>query len=52
MALVGQEPVLFSGSITDNISLGIPNLSFEEVKEACRVANASKFIEALPQVIT
>uniref|UniRef100_A0A914Y8J8 ABC transmembrane type-1 domain-containing protein n=1 Tax=Panagrolaimus superbus TaxID=310955 RepID=A0A914Y8J8_9BILA len=51
MALVGQEPILFSGSISDNISLGIENLSLEEVKEACKMANASNFIERLPLVI-
>uniref|UniRef100_A0AC34G500 ABC transporter domain-containing protein n=2 Tax=Panagrolaimus sp. ES5 TaxID=591445 RepID=A0AC34G500_9BILA len=36
------------GSISENISLGIENLSMEEVKEACKMANASNFIERLP----
>uniref|UniRef100_A0A914PPZ3 Uncharacterized protein n=1 Tax=Panagrolaimus davidi TaxID=227884 RepID=A0A914PPZ3_9BILA len=48
MALVGQEPILFSGSIIQNISLGIENLPLEEVKEACKMANATSFIERLP----
>jgi ABC-type multidrug transport system fused ATPase/permease subunit len=51
MALVGQEPVLFGGSIVDNIRLGCqPEPSFEDVREACRVANAAGFIELLPDV--
>ncbi|KAK0409791.1 hypothetical protein QR680_004760 [Steinernema hermaphroditum] len=48
MALVGQEPVLFSGSIFDNVRLGMAEASLKEVKEACQIANASAFIEAMP----
>ncbi|CAD5231285.1 unnamed protein product [Bursaphelenchus okinawaensis] len=49
MALVGQEPVLFSGSIYENVTIGIKDIDHEWVMEAFRLANASKFIEFLPQ---
>lgn len=44
MALVSQEPVLYSGSIRDNIALGKVDASENEVVEAARAANAHEFI--------
>jgi ATP-binding cassette, subfamily B (MDR/TAP), member 1 len=41
---VGQEPVLFTGSIRDNIAKGNPAASQEEVETAARAANAHDFI--------
>uniref|UniRef100_A0A0N4W449 ABC transporter ATP-binding protein n=1 Tax=Haemonchus placei TaxID=6290 RepID=A0A0N4W449_HAEPC len=49
IALVGQEPILFKGSIIENITLGLEDFSVAEVQEACRQANAANFIEAFPQ---
>ncbi|KAJ3695068.1 hypothetical protein LUZ60_000445 [Juncus effusus] len=46
-ALVSQEPVLFSGSIKDNISFGKPEASEDEIVEASRAANAHEFISSL-----
>ena len=50
IALVGQEPVLFQGTVADNVRLGVPDASIDDVIEACRRANAASFIESLPQV--
>jgi ATP-binding cassette subfamily B (MDR/TAP) protein 1 len=48
IGLVGQEPVLFSGTIMDNILYGRPDATEEECKAAAAVANATKFINDLP----
>ncbi|XP_053329323.1 antigen peptide transporter 2-like [Spea bombifrons] len=44
VALVAQEPVLFSGSVKDNIGYGLQNVPEEQLKEAARNANAESFI--------
>ncbi|KAL0339028.1 UNVERIFIED_CONTAM: putative ABC transporter B family member 8 [Sesamum angustifolium] len=44
MALVSQEPVIYSGSIRDNIMLGKLGATENEVVEAARAANAHEFI--------
>jgi ATP-binding cassette subfamily B protein len=49
IALVPQQPVLFNGSILDNIRYGRPNASIEQVHAAATAAYASEFIERLPQ---
>ncbi|WP_428659945.1 ABC transporter transmembrane domain-containing protein [Reyranella sp.] len=49
MAIVPQEPVLFTASVAENIRYGRPDASDAEVKEAAAAASALAFIEALPQ---
>lgn len=50
MSLVQQEPVLFEGSVRENISLGLQyDPSNEEILQACRQANAHEFIVSLPE---
>jgi ABC-type multidrug transport system fused ATPase/permease subunit len=53
LALVQQEPVLFSASIAENVSLGMPDArpapSHDQVVDACTMANAKDFIERLPE---
>lgn len=43
-ALVSQEPVVYSGSIRENILLGRPEAAEDEVTEAAKAANAHDFI--------
>jgi ATP-binding cassette subfamily B protein len=49
MAIVPQEPVLFTASVAENIRYGRPDASDAEVKDAAAAASALAFIEALPQ---
>jgi len=44
-----QEPVLFSGTIRDNIKYGKPDATEEEVIEAAKAAQAHEFIMGLPK---
>lgn len=47
IGLVPQEPILFSGTIEQNILYGRPDASPEEVREAARRAYALEFIEEM-----
>lgn len=49
IGMVLQDPVLFSGTVRDNVLYGLPEASDEQVMEACRAANALEFIATLPQ---
>ena len=49
MAVVLQEDFLFNGSVLENISLGRPDVTAEQVVEAARLAVAHDFISELPQ---
>jgi ATP-binding cassette, subfamily B, bacterial len=48
IALVPQEPILFSASVRENIAYSRPVVDFEEIREAARAAGADDFILALP----
>ena len=48
IGLVSQEPVLFSGSISDNIKYGKEGASQADVEAAARMANAHDFICSFP----
>ena len=48
IGIVLQEPVLFSGTIGENIGYGNPDANFEEIMRAARLANAHNFIMAKP----
>lgn len=49
IAMVFQDVVLFSGSILDNLLVGKPDASRDEVERAARAARAHDFITALPR---
>jgi ATP-binding cassette subfamily B protein len=48
IALVPQEPVLFSGTIRSNLLWGNPEANEAQLREAVRLACASEFIDELP----
>ena len=47
-ALIGQKPFLFAGTIEENIRLGRPEASAEDVREAARLARVLDFADDLP----
>jgi ATP-binding cassette subfamily B protein/subfamily B ATP-binding cassette protein MsbA len=49
ISIVPQEPLLFSGTIADNIRYGRLDASMDEVIEAAKSANAHDFITRLPK---
>ena len=49
IGVVMQSPLLFSGSVRDNIAYGRPNATPEEVETAARAARADEFIQGLPE---
>lgn len=48
VAVVSQDPILFSGTIAENLRYGRPGATDEEIREAARQAFAEEFIEKLP----
>ena len=49
IALVPQQPVLFSASVEENLRYGKPTASMEEIRKAAEMAHASEFIKNLPK---
>lgn len=49
LGMVTQESVLFNDSIFNNILMGKPDATEEEVITAARIANAHEFIDHLPE---
>ncbi|MEV1009523.1 ABC transporter ATP-binding protein [Streptomyces sp. NPDC049881] len=48
VVMVTQEAFLFSGTVAENISIGKPDATPEEIEEAARAIGAHDFIAALP----
>ena len=48
IGIVQQDPFLFTGSIKENLTIGKPDATDEEIIEAAKKANIHDFIETLP----
>ncbi len=48
IVMVTQEAYLFSGTVADNIALGKPDATLDEIKAAARAVGADDFIQRLP----
>jgi ATP-binding cassette subfamily B protein len=48
IGLVPQKPYLFSGTVASNLRYGKPDATDDELWEALRVAEASRFVAAMP----
>ncbi|SHI70885.1 ABC transporter ATP-binding protein [Flavobacterium terrae] len=51
MGLVTQDSILFNETIKNNLLIGKPNATDEEIIEALKVANAYEFVKDLPNGI-
>lgn len=49
LAIVHQEVDVFNGTLLSNLIYGRPDVSFEEVREACRIACLNEVVADLPQ---
>jgi len=49
IAIVQQDTYLFHGTVEDNLRLGKPGATLDELRAAARSANADEFIARLPQ---
>lgn len=49
LAIVHQEVDVFNGTLLSNLTYGRPDVSFEEVREACRIACLNEVVTNLPQ---
>ena len=49
IAMVPQDPALFSTTILENIRYGKPDATMSEVRAVAKLANCQGFIDALPE---
>ena len=49
MGVVLQENFLFNGTIQENISLGNPSATAEDIEKSAKISGAAEFIQELPQ---
>ncbi|MAE50975.1 MAG: hypothetical protein CMH27_04120 [Micavibrio sp.] len=48
---VPQDPIIYYGTIRENITLGHPDISDDDVHEACRLAGITDLLDSLPEGI-
>lgn len=51
IGMVAQEPILFSGTIRENVLYGRPDATDDEVWAALEAANAANFVEEFPDSV-
>ncbi|MBN2545574.1 MAG: ABC transporter ATP-binding protein [Spirochaetes bacterium] len=49
MSYVSQDPILFSGTVEDNIRFSKPDASIDDIIEICRKINIHDYIRRLPE---
>ena len=48
IAVVNQDTYLFHGTVEDNLRIGKPEATKDQIEAACRAANAQEFVNKLP----
>jgi ATP-binding cassette, subfamily C, bacteriocin exporter len=49
LGLVSQEPFIFNGTVRENVALGRPGATMEEITSAARAAGLAEFVAGLPE---
>uniref|UniRef100_A0A7E4V6E2 ABC-type xenobiotic transporter n=1 Tax=Panagrellus redivivus TaxID=6233 RepID=A0A7E4V6E2_PANRE len=49
IGIVSQESVMFQATVAENLEIGKPDATHEEIVKACEMANAHNFIMKLPE---
>ena len=52
LSVVPQTPVLFTGTVRENITYGLEHVSEEQIAQAVEAANLSEVVKRLPQLDT
>ncbi|GMS96690.1 hypothetical protein PENTCL1PPCAC_18865, partial [Pristionchus entomophagus] len=49
IGIVQQEPIIFNDTVANNLRMGDPDISAEDMERLCRMANAHEFVSRLPK---
>jgi ATP-binding cassette, subfamily B, bacterial len=49
IGIITQDPIIFSGTIAENISYGYVDMNTEEIISACKLSTAHEFIKEFPK---